>query len=259
MATCQREAPAAHRRVSTGSMATAGSRWWHRGLRQLRASASTDVTRGSPACAPALTETPGDHARSSTAPHSRHTTPRASSRDTDPTRRPDLKAERTQATAAPPPRAAFLPRTTLTIDWLPLRVHRSWPRASSPRCSGGRVTQPLTHIWRRTARSGRTGSESGGRSGSCCRQTTPTRCLRLWCELQLHLGLLSRQSPPRPPLLHFICPPHLPFLVPCMMAPWCRCLHVQLLPSTSMSHDFFLFCSSVRGCLPVCPPQIPQT
>lgn len=230
MATCQREAPAAHRKVSMDSTVTAGSRRRCNALRLLLAPPSVDRILPSPECAPAL-----NHASSSTPTLLRHHTSTASRAsiewvDTDLTHPLDLKALRTLVMVAPLclTTAASHPLITPTIDWLVRKVHLSSPRLSGPLCSTQvqcRVTRPQQQRtkWCRRAQSGRTGRGTGGRSGSCCPRTMPTHCRKRWCDLRPWTpgdsALLANQWHDQTPMtitpypfLHFIFYLSLPFI-----------------------------------------------
>lgn len=170
-------------------MATAGSRRCPNGLR--RPPASAGPTRRSPGCAPAPARS-----RRRRPPTARGATVERA--DTRRARPPDLTAGR--ATVAPrrSTTAAARPLTAPTIGWRVRRVRRRRPLRSP----AGRVTRRRRQRakWRRRARSGGTGRGTGGRSGSCCPRTTPTLCLRRWCDLRDSDGFDQTQVLPAPPI-----------------------------------------------------------
>lgn len=213
MATCQREAPAAHRKVSTGPSVTADSG------RCPASQSAADPTPLSPECVPALIQGREDRACSWTSTplwHHTSTAHRAFSKLVD----LDLTWTLVMVVLLCLTTPDLLPRTTPIIDWLVRKVHLSPCRLSGPNTGGWlqrRVTPPRQMLeWLHRAQSGRTGRGTGGRSGSCCPRTMLTHCLRRWCD-----------RPPVSPFLWTLC---FSFL-----APW-RCLRVQLLPYS----DFYI-------------------
>lgn len=291
--TCQREAPAAHRKVWTDSMETVGNRQHSSEVRQQLASASTGPTPRSPGFAQALMCKVDNACSSTSSPPDCHiSTARKDSTERvemDLTKTPGLKVVQTLAIAAQQCSMTFLHLITPTIDWLFRKVHHSLQGLSSLLCSMGgkaqhRVTLPLRRRpkWYRTAQSGRTGRGSGGKSGNCCPRTMLTHCLRLWCDPKTRTWsctITDNHSLSLPWCFLFLTAFH-PWS---SSFPWTFCaspasrrhgvvvyLHSCLLQTfASKSHSYSSFSLDVRNLLvfpnlyiflyKICPQEIPQS
>lgn len=225
MATCRREAPAAHRKVST---AMPGSRRRCIGVTRHPVQLSAGPTRRSPGCVPAriaCSETALRHLHTSTARTGRAGTWRT----------PNFKAALATAARRRSATDAPLPHTAPAIVSPARRARHNWcqhgPGGRAPR----RATRPQRRRgrqWRRRARSGRTGRETAGRSGSCSPRTMRTRCRKLLCDRRRR-NKLTTTIVPVPPFIRRVCPDHSAIVWPFMCA--------AAASSSPMSHEYFFF------------------